>query len=282
MLQTHSWGDCVYINDARCVGMLLLFMNTGHHRWFIIVMFQPFYLPRKFTVILLVVVYIPPSINTSNRSKVQSTPPSHRWVDRQHTPHHCWELQPGFFCPAGASAWTVKPTLTQHPHKHGRICTAYITKCIDDVTQQTYHHLVLMGNHCWQKRSTGSWDAAFSAGETAGLATAQTRGIRDAKPQYRKEISGHSTNTSVTESVEGHPNPSINMWEWQLTTAPETPEIEKFFLGDGLKTMYLTQALGNIKMSLRWSMEATNPHFVGGVLTNLAQLAARVSLGCRP
>ncbi len=55
-------GLCVYINDAWC-------KHCSPLVEFMIIKCRPFYLPREYTAILLIAVYIPPSSNNNNRSE---------------------------------------------------------------------------------------------------------------------------------------------------------------------------------------------------------------------
>ncbi len=54
-------GLCVYINDAWCHDAVVVCKHCSPLVEFMIIKCRPFYLPREYTAILLIAVYIPPS-----------------------------------------------------------------------------------------------------------------------------------------------------------------------------------------------------------------------------
>ncbi len=58
-------GLCVYINNAWCRDAVVVCKHCSPLVEFMIIKCQPFYLPREFTAILLVAVYIPPNSNNN-------------------------------------------------------------------------------------------------------------------------------------------------------------------------------------------------------------------------
>ncbi len=62
-------GLCVYINNVWCRDAVVVCKHCSPLVEFKIIKCRPFYLPREYTAILLVAVYIPPSSNNINRSE---------------------------------------------------------------------------------------------------------------------------------------------------------------------------------------------------------------------
>ncbi len=78
-------GLCVYINDAWCRDAVVVCKHCSPLVEFMIIKCRPFYLPREFTAILLVAVYIPPSSNNNNRSEALNDLYQH--ISEQQTAH---------------------------------------------------------------------------------------------------------------------------------------------------------------------------------------------------
>ncbi len=78
-------GLCVYINDAWCRDAVVVCKYCSPLVEFMIIKCRPFYLPREFTAILLVAVYIPPSSNNNNRSEALNDLYQH--ISEQQTAH---------------------------------------------------------------------------------------------------------------------------------------------------------------------------------------------------
>lgn len=66
--KTRGGGLCVYINDAWCRDAVVICKHCSSLVEFMIIKCRPFYLPREYTAILLVSVYIPQNNNNSNRN----------------------------------------------------------------------------------------------------------------------------------------------------------------------------------------------------------------------
>ncbi len=78
-------GLCVYINDAWCRDAVVVCKHCSPLVEFMIIKCRPFYLPREYTAILLVAVYIPPSSNNNNRSEALNDLYQH--ISEQQTAH---------------------------------------------------------------------------------------------------------------------------------------------------------------------------------------------------
>ncbi len=78
-------GLCVYINDAWCRNAVVVCKHCSPLVEFMIIKCRPFYLPREYTAILLVAVYIPPSSNNNNRSEALNDLYQH--ISEQQTAH---------------------------------------------------------------------------------------------------------------------------------------------------------------------------------------------------
>ncbi len=78
-------GLCVYINDAWCHDAVVVCKHCSPLVEFMIIKCRLFYLPREFTAILLVAVYIPPSSNNNNRSEALNYLYQH--ISEQQTAH---------------------------------------------------------------------------------------------------------------------------------------------------------------------------------------------------
>ncbi len=104
---------CVYINDAWCRDAVVVCKHCSPLVEFMIIKCRPFYLPREYTAILLVAVYIPPSSNNNNRSEALNELYQH--ISEQQTAH-----PDAFLILAGdfnhADLKSVFPKMHQHIH----------------------------------------------------------------------------------------------------------------------------------------------------------------------
>uniref|UniRef100_A0A9J8A6D7 Reverse transcriptase domain-containing protein n=1 Tax=Cyprinus carpio carpio TaxID=630221 RepID=A0A9J8A6D7_CYPCA len=82
--KTRGGGLCVYINDAWCRDAVVICKHCSPLVEFMIIKCWPFYLPREYTAILLVSVYIPPN-NNSNRNDALNELYQH--ISEQQTAH---------------------------------------------------------------------------------------------------------------------------------------------------------------------------------------------------
>ncbi len=78
-------GLCVYISDAWCHDAVVVCKHCSPLVEFMIIKCRPFYLPREYTAILHVAVYIPPSSNNNNRSEALNDLYQH--ISEQQTAH---------------------------------------------------------------------------------------------------------------------------------------------------------------------------------------------------
>ncbi len=78
-------GLCVYINNVWCRDAVVVCKHCSPLVEFMIIKCRPFYLPREYTAILLVAVYIPPSSNNNNRSEALNDLYQH--ISGQQTAH---------------------------------------------------------------------------------------------------------------------------------------------------------------------------------------------------
>ncbi len=77
-------GLCVYINNVWCRDAVVVCKHCSPLVEFMIIKCRPFYLPREYTAILLVAVYIPPNSN-NNRSEALNYLYQH--ISEQQTAH---------------------------------------------------------------------------------------------------------------------------------------------------------------------------------------------------
>ncbi len=82
--KSRGGGLCVYINDAWWRNAVVVCKHCSPLVEFMIIKCRPFYLPREYTAILLVAVYIPPS-STTNRSEALNDLYQH--ISEQQTAH---------------------------------------------------------------------------------------------------------------------------------------------------------------------------------------------------
>ena len=61
-------GVCVYICDAWCLDAVVVCRHCSPLAEFMVIKCRPFYLPREFTAVLLIAVYIPPTSSSSDRN----------------------------------------------------------------------------------------------------------------------------------------------------------------------------------------------------------------------
>ncbi len=83
--QRCGGGLCVYINNVWCRDAVVVCKHCSPLVEFMIIKCRPFYLPREYTAILLVAVYIPPSSNNINRSEALHDLYQH--ISEQQTAH---------------------------------------------------------------------------------------------------------------------------------------------------------------------------------------------------
>ncbi|KAM9816502.1 uncharacterized protein ACBT44_010814 isoform 1-T1 [Syngnathus typhle] len=109
--KSRGGGICVYIRDERCRDSVVVCKHCSPLAEFVIIKCRPFYLPREFTAILLVAVYIPPSNIEGDRIAALSE--LYQAVSEQQTAH-----PDGFTIFAGdfnhANLKSVFPRLHQH------------------------------------------------------------------------------------------------------------------------------------------------------------------------
>ena len=109
--KTRDGGVCVYIRDAWCRDAVVVCKHCSPLAEFMIIKCRPFYLPREFTAILLVAVYIPPTPNSSDRNAALCE--LYQAISEQQTAH-----PDGFTILAGdfnhADLKTFLPQLHQH------------------------------------------------------------------------------------------------------------------------------------------------------------------------
>ncbi len=77
-------GLCVYINNVWCRDAVVVCKHCSPLVEFMIIKCRPFYLPREYTAILLVAVYIPPS---SNNNRSEALHDLYQHISEQQTAH---------------------------------------------------------------------------------------------------------------------------------------------------------------------------------------------------
>nr|XP_055074620.1 uncharacterized protein LOC129454148 [Misgurnus anguillicaudatus] len=106
--KTRGGGLCVYINNDWCVNSSVVATHCSPQLEFLMVKCRPFYLPREFTAVMVVGVYIPPSANANEALREL-----YDTISGQQTAH-----PDGFFIVAGdfnhANLKTVAPKFYQH------------------------------------------------------------------------------------------------------------------------------------------------------------------------
>ncbi|KAK3561861.1 hypothetical protein QTP86_017474, partial [Hemibagrus guttatus] len=93
--KTHGGGLCVYINAEWCKNSVLVSSFCSSLVEFVTVRCRPFYLPREFTTVFIVGVYIPPSANAKEAlcelyraiSKLQNAHPDGLFIIAVHFNH---------------------------------------------------------------------------------------------------------------------------------------------------------------------------------------------------
>ncbi len=116
-------GLCVYINDAWCRDAVVVCKHCSTPGGVYDYKCRPFYLPREYTAILLVAVYIPPSSN-NNRSEALNDLYQH--ISEQQTAHpDAFLILAGDFNHADLkSVFPKTPThrLSNKGKKHSGLC----------------------------------------------------------------------------------------------------------------------------------------------------------------
>ncbi|XP_049574584.1 uncharacterized protein [Syngnathus scovelli] len=109
--KSRGGGICVYIREEWCRDSVVVCKHCSPFVEFVIIKCRPFYLPREFTAILLVAVYIPPSNIEGDR--IAALGELYQAVSEQQTAH-----PDGFTIFAGdfnhANLKSVFPRLHQH------------------------------------------------------------------------------------------------------------------------------------------------------------------------
>ncbi|KAL0159498.1 hypothetical protein M9458_043223, partial [Cirrhinus mrigala] len=281
--KTRGGGLCVYINKEWSNNAVILTKHCSSLVAFMFVKCRPFYLPREFTAIVIVVVYIPPCTNakdalrelysdsffiiasdfnhanlksvlpkfyqhvnfatrgnntlefvyTTNKNAYRAEPrphlgysdhisvmliPSYRPllkltkpVQKQITvwPDNATSaLQDCFQC----TDWNMfKEAATYNNHtdlqEYTETVTAYIKKCIDDVTV-TKTITTRANQKPWMTAEVHGLlkirDDAFRSGDKAALKTARanlSHGIKKAKHQYAQKINNNFSDSKDTRSL---------------------------------------------------------------------------------
>ncbi len=105
--KSHGGGLCVYINKEWCNNAAVVLKHCSSLVEFMFVKCRPFYLPREFTAIVIVTVYIPP-VQTLNALRELYSAISEQQTNNPN----------GFFIIAGdfnhANLKTVLPKFYQH------------------------------------------------------------------------------------------------------------------------------------------------------------------------
>ena len=68
--KTKGGGLCIYINTAWCTDNAHLESHCSPNIEYIMVKCRPFYLPREFSVIIIIAAYIPPDANAKEAMKI--------------------------------------------------------------------------------------------------------------------------------------------------------------------------------------------------------------------
>ncbi len=200
---------------------------------------RPFYMPREFTAIVIVAVYIPPcakakdALYTTVKNAYKAVPrphlgysdhisvmliPAYRPLLKLAKPVQklitIWPenatstLQDCFQC----TDWNMfKEAATYNNHtdlqEYTETVTAYIKKCMDDVTV-TKTITTRTNQKPWMTAEVRGLlktrDEAFRSGDKAALKTARanlSRGIKNAKRSHAQKINNHFTDSRDTRSL---------------------------------------------------------------------------------
>ncbi|KAK0155269.1 hypothetical protein N1851_002403 [Merluccius polli] len=82
--KTRGGGLCVYISDAWCSDAVVVCQHCSSLVECMVIKCRPFYLPREFSAILLVAIYIPPG---SNNNRSEALYELHQHISDQQTAH---------------------------------------------------------------------------------------------------------------------------------------------------------------------------------------------------
>ncbi|KAI4891531.1 hypothetical protein NFI96_008442, partial [Prochilodus magdalenae] len=224
--KTRGGGLCVYISTEWCKNSVLVSSYCSPLVEFMVVRCRPFYLPREFTAVLIISVYIPPGATAkaalcelySAISGLQNTHPDGLFIVAGDFNHvnlkrskpvlkqvRTWPsgaisaLQDCFEhtdCQMFREAATYSTT-TVDLEEYTSSVTSYIGKCIDDVTVSKT--ITTRPNQKpWMTAEVRALlkarDSAFKEGDKAALRKARaklSRGIREAKRAHGQSIHSH-------------------------------------------------------------------------------------------
>lgn len=63
--KSKGGGLCIYINNDWCTNHTTVESYCSPDLEYLLLKFRPFYLPRKFTVVIIMAIYIPPQANAN-------------------------------------------------------------------------------------------------------------------------------------------------------------------------------------------------------------------------
>ncbi|KAL0190088.1 hypothetical protein M9458_017187, partial [Cirrhinus mrigala] len=231
--KTRGGGLCVYINKEWCNNAAVVTKNCSSLVEFMFVKCRPFYLPREFTAIVIVAVYIPPCANPKDAlrelysaiSEQQTNNPDGFFiiaayrpllkltkpVQKQITvwPDNATSALQDCFQNTDWNMFKEAATYNNQTdlQEYTETVTAYIKKCIDDVTV-TKTITTRANQKPWMtaevRRLLKIRDEAFRSGDRAALKTARanlSHGIKKAKHQYAQKINNNFSDSKDTRSL---------------------------------------------------------------------------------
>ncbi len=164
--KTRGGGLCMYINKEWCNNAAVLSKHCSSLVEFMVVKCRPFYLPREFTAIVIVAVYIPPCANA-------------KATYNNHTDLQEYTETVTAYIKNCIDDVTVTKTITTRANRK-----PWMTAEVRGLLKTR--------------------DEAFRSGDKAALKTARanlSRGIKNAKRLYGIKINNHFTNSRDTRSL---------------------------------------------------------------------------------
>ncbi|KAI2645345.1 hypothetical protein H4Q32_028858 [Labeo rohita] len=231
--KTCGGGLCVYINKEWCNNAAVVTKHCSSLVEFMFVKCWLFYLPWEFTAIVIVAVYIPPCANAKDAlhelysaiSEQQTNNPDGFFIIAAYRPllklTKPVQKQITVWPDSVTSAlqdcfqdtdWNMfKEAATYNNHtdlqEYRETVTAYIKKCIDDVTV-TKTITTRANQKPWMTAEVHGLlkiqDEAFRSGDKAALKTARanlSHGIKKAKYQYAQTINNNFSDSKDTRSL---------------------------------------------------------------------------------